>query len=37
MGGEKSCTGGNDELYLLLIKSTGYVAPLSKAYPITRL
>ena len=35
MDGEKSCTGGYEELYLLLIESTGYVALPSKAYPIT--
>ena len=35
MGGEKSCTGLYEELYLLLIEPTGYVAPPSKAYPVT--
>ena len=35
MGGKKSCTGRYQELYLLLIESTGYVAPPSKAYLIT--
>ena len=35
MGGEKSCTGKYEELYPLLIESTGYVAPPSKVYPIT--
>ena len=35
MGGEKSCTGRYQELYLLLIESTGYFALPSKAYPIT--
>ena len=35
MGGQKSCTGGYEELYPFLIESTGYVAPPSKAYSIT--
>ena len=35
LGGEKACTGGYEELYLLLIELMGNVALTSKAYPIT--